>query len=403
MSRHLILLPWLLSLAIPAADLAAQETLEALLQKIPKAPPGVPVPPLPDRPVRYHTAEGQQIELRVLARGLNHPYSFAMLPDGTMLVTERDQGRLRVIRNGVLDPEPVAGLPAVKGGLWMGLLDVVPHPEFANNHLLYLSYDQPLDDATGLAVLRGTFDGKALRNVRDILATGPGVGGSSRLLFGRDGMLYVSIYGGGEEAQKLGEWRGKVLRLTEDGKPAPGNPFLGKPEARPEVYTFGHRTIQGLVTHPESGEIWSLEMGPNGGDEINILKPGANYGWPIVSLGRNYPGPWQSPTFDEPGYERPTVYWMPSISASGMTFYTGDKLPLWQGDLFVGGLRMGEIPATGHLQRIRFNANGEEIRREQLLLDLHQRIRGAYQGTDGYLYLLADEEQGAVLRIGPGS
>lgn len=380
----------------------AQETLEAILQRIPKAPPGVPIPPLPDAPLRYDTAEGQRIEVSVIARGLNHPYALAMLPDGTMLVSERDKGQLRVIRDGKLDPEPVAGLPRVKSGLWMGLLDVVLHPKFAENHLLYLSYDKPVDDgATAVAVLRGTWDGKALRDARDIFVTGPGVGGSSRLLFGRDGLLYLSIYGSGAEAQQLSELRGKVLRLTEDGKVAPGNPFAATAGARPEVYTFGHRTIQALVHHPETGAIWSLEMGPNGGDEINILKPGANYGWPETSLGRDYAGPWQATDFHKEGFEKPVAYWMPSISVSGMTFYTGDKLPLWQGDLFVGGLRMGEIPATGHLQRLRFNANGDEIRREQLLTDLHRRIRGAYQGADGLLYVLADEEDGAILRIGP--
>lgn len=384
--------------------LPAQETLEALLQRIPKAPPGVPVPPLPARPVRYHTAEGQQIEVSVVARGLDHPYSLAILPGGTLLVSERDKGRLRVIRNGVLDPAPVTGLPAIKGGRWMGLLDVVPHPRFASNHQIYISYDKAIDDdATTVAVLRGTWDGKALTNARDIFVAGPGVGGSSRLLFDGDGHLFVSIYGNGEEAQKLTELRGKVLRLTEDGKPAPGNPFVNTANARPEIYTYGHRTIQALVRHPETNAIWSLEMGPNGGDEIDVLKPGANYGWPIVSLGRNYAGPWQTPTFDEAGYESPIVYWMPSISVSGMTFYTGDKLPLWKGDLFVGGLRMGEIPGTGHLQRVRFNANGDEIRREQLLIDLRQRIRGAYQGDDGFLYVLTDEDDGGVLRIGPAS
>jgi glucose/arabinose dehydrogenase len=399
---RLVLLPlYLICLCISQA-LSAQETLEAILQRVPKAPPGVPVPPLPDAPRRYDTAEGQAIEVSVIARGLNHPYSLAQLPDGTMLVSERDKGQLRAIREGVLDPEPIAGLPTIKGGLWMGLLDIVPHPRFVENHLLYITYDKPLENnATGLAVLRGVWDGKSLKDAQDIFNTGPGVGGSSRLLFDNAGLLYVSIYGGGEEAQKLSELRGKVLRLTEDGKVPKDNPFVNTTGARPEVFTYGHRTIQGLAPHPETGAIWGLEMGPNGGDEINILKAGANYGWPFVSLGRDYAGPWQAKDFKKAGLEDPIVYWMSSISVSGMTFYTGDKLPLWKGDLFVGGLRMGEIPATGHLQRIRFNANGEEIRREQLLTDLRQRIRGVYQGSDGFLYALADEEDGAVLRIGP--
>ena len=226
-------------------------------------------------------------------------------------------------------------------------------------------------------------------------------GGSSRLMFDHQGLLYVSIYGSSMEAQKLSDLRGKVLRLTEDGKVPQDNPFLKTPGARPEVFTYGHRTIQAMVQHPQTGQIWSLEMGPNGGDEVNILKPGANYGWPLVSLGRDYAGPWQSKYFQKQGFEDPVIYWMPAISVSGMTFYTGDKFKKWRGDLFVGGLRMGEIPATGHLERIRFNGNGEEIRRELLLTDLRLRIRGAYQGVDGNLYALADEDNGAVLKIEP--
>ena len=382
----------------------AQETLEAILQRVPAAPPGVPVPPLPAGPLHYKTAEGQDIEVTILARGLNHPYGFVMLPDGTMLVSERDKGRLRVIRNGSLDPAPVTGLPEIKGGLWSGLLDIALHPGFAENHLVYITYDKPVDQqSVALAVMRGAWDGKALSNAQDIFVTNPGVGGSSRLLFDHAGLLYVSIYGSGEEAQKLSDLRGKVLRLTDDGKVPQDNPFIRTAGARPEIFTYGHRTIQGLVQHPVTGAIWALEMGPDGGDEVNILKPGANYGWPLVSLGRDYAGPWQSKKFQGEGIEDPVVYWMPAISVSGMTFYSGDRLKKWQGDLLVGGLRMGEIPGTGHLERIRFNANGEEIRREQLLTDLRLRIRGAYQGVDGYLYLPVDEDNGAVLRIGPSN
>ena len=382
--------------------LQAQESLEAILQRVPKAPPGVPVPPLPEGPLHYATAEGMDIEVSILARGLIHPWGLASLPDGSFLVSEREQGLLRVIRDGILDPEPVAGLPEVRGGFWTGLLDIVLHPGFTNNRLVYMTYNKPLGEKTStIAVLRGTWDGKALRNVEDIFIADPGVAGSSPLLFDQQGLLYVSFYGGSEDAQDLAQLRGKVLRLTDSGMVPADNPFIKTPGARPEIFTFGHRTTQKMVLHPETGEIWSLEMGPNGGDEINILKPGANYGWPLVSLGRDYAGPWQSKEFKKAGFEDPVVYWMPSISVSGMTFYTGDKLPLWKGDLLVGGLRMGEIPATGHLQRIRFNANGEEIRRELLLTDLRQRIRGAYQGADGFLYVLTDENDGALLKIGP--
>lgn len=382
--------------------LQAQEQLESILQRIPAAPPGVPVPQLPAGPLHYATAEGMDIEVSVLARGLNHPWAITSLPDGTVLVSERDKGKLRVIRDGKLDPEPVAGLPEIRRGFWTGLLDIMPHPQFETNRLIYLTYNKPLSkDSAAIAVMRGAWDGKALRDVEDIFMTNPGVAGSTPLLFDNQGMLYVSFYGGSEDAQDLAQLRGKVLRLTEDGKVPPDNPFIDKPGTRPEIFTYGHRTTQRLLQHPQTGAIWNLEMGPNGGEEVNILKPGANYGWPLVSLGRDYAGPWQSKYFQKEGFEDPVIYWMPSISVSSMTFYTGEKLPLWKGDLFVGGLRMGEIPATGHLQRIRFNANGEEIRREMLLTDLRQRIRGVHQGVDGCLYVLTDAEDAAVLKIAP--
>jgi glucose/arabinose dehydrogenase len=212
----------------------------------------------------------------------------------------------------------------------------------------------------------------------------------------------TSVAVGGNDAQDPGKLGGKVLRLKDDGSAAPDNPFAGKAGARPEVYTIGHRSSLGLALHPVTGQMWLNENGPNGGDEINILKPGANYGWPIVSLGRSYPGPWQkgnAPTHE--GFEPPVVYWVPSIAVSGMAFYTGDRLPKWKGDVFVGSLRMGEIPGTGHLERIVFNEKMEEMRREYLLMDLGQRIRDVRQGPDGYLYLCTDMQEGSVLRIEP--
>jgi glucose/arabinose dehydrogenase len=210
------------------------------------------------------------------------------------------------------------------------------------------------------------------------------------------------MYGGTEDAQDPALLGGKVLRLRDDGSVPGDNPFLQNAGTRPEIFTLGHRTPQGMVLHPQTGDIWSAEMGPNGGDEINVLRPGGNYGWPLVSLGRDYPGPWAGEAFSRPGFENPVAYWMPSITVSGLAFYTGERLPQWQGDLFVAGLRYGEIPGTGQLQRIRLNAQGEEIRREVLLADLRQRLRGPWQGIDGYLYVLVDAEQdAAILRIGP--
>jgi glucose/arabinose dehydrogenase len=228
----------------------------------------------------------------------------------------------------------------------------------------------------------------------------------SRLAFGRDGKLYASTFGNagdGMGAQNPLSLAGKVLRLNDDGSVPTDNPFAGKAGYKPEIYTLGHRSTLGLAVHPGTGALWENENGPNGGDEINVLKPGANYGWPLVSLGRTYPGPWQSQGFSRAGYEDPIVYWTPAIAVSGMAFYTGSKLAKWRGDVFVGGMRMGEIPGTGHLQRILFNENMEELRREMLLVDLRQRIRDVRQGPDELLYLLTDEDDGAILRIEPAN
>jgi aldose sugar dehydrogenase len=370
----------------------------------PVAPTGIVVPPLPGKPVVYHTAEGQDIRVSIYARGLKRPWSLAFLPSGEMLVTERG-GQLRIVRGGVLDPQPVAGVPAVQAVGLSGLFDVALHPKFAENKLVYLSYNKPGGDngsgRAGLGVARGVFDGRKLDGVRDIFAT-TDTSSVSRLAFGRDGMLYVSTFGSvGDGAQNPLSLAGKVLRLRDDGSVPNDNPFVGKPGYKPEIYTLGHRSTLGLAVHPGTGAVWENENGPNGGDEINVLKPGANYGWPLVSLGRTYPGPWQSKGFSREGFEDPIVYWTPAIAVSGMAFYTGDKLPKWRGDVFVGAMRMGEIPGTGHLQRILFNENMEELRREMLLVDWQQRIRDVRQGPDGLLYLLTDEDDGAIIRIEP--
>jgi aldose sugar dehydrogenase len=369
---------------------------------IPVAPSGIPAAALPERPVEYKTAEGQGIRVSVVARGLSNPWSLLFLPDGSMLVTERP-GRVRAIRNGVLDPAPVVGTPEVRSQGLCGLFDIALHPRFAENRFIYLTYDKPRGEkASVLAVARGTWDGKALTEVRDIFIA-EGASCVSRMVFGRDGTLYVSTFGAnGDNAQKSDSYAGKVLRLRDDGSAPPDNPFAGKPDYRPEIYTLGHRSTQGLAVHPATGQVLELEMGPNGGDEINVLKPGGNYGWPLLSLGRTYAGPWQSTQFQREGFENPVVFWMPSISTSGLAFYTGSKLAKWKGDVFVGGMRYGEIPGTGQLQRILFNDNMEELRREPLLVDLRQRIRDVRQGPDELLYVLTDDSKdGAVLKIEP--
>jgi glucose/arabinose dehydrogenase len=368
---------------------------------IPVAPTGIQVPPLPTEPVTYNTAEGQDIRVVVFTRGLVQPWSIAFLPDGNMLVTERP-GRLRLVHaDGVLEPEPIAGVPEVRAVGLSGLFDVALHPNFAANRFVYLTYNKPGEgQASQLGLARGTWDGKALVDVEDIFVAD--AGSVSRLVFGQDGMLYVSTFGGmADAAQDSTSLAGKVLRLTDAGEVPPDNPFVGKGGYRPEIFTLGHRSTLGLVLRPGTNEIWENENGPNGGDEINVLKPGANYGWPLVSLGRTYPGPWQSAQFSREGFESPIVYWTPAIAVSGMTFYTGDKLPKWKGDVFVGGLRTGEIPGTGHLERILFNENMEELRRESLLVDLRQRIRDVRMGPDELLYVLTGEQDGAILRIEP--
>jgi glucose/arabinose dehydrogenase len=394
----------ILLLEIIIAPLVAQQRVP-INNGIPVAPSGIVVQPLPDHPVTYKTAEGQDIRVVVLARGLANPWSLAILPDSsTALVTERP-GRLRVIRNGALHPQPVAGVPDVRSQGLCGLFDVVLHPRFAENQWVYLTYDKPRDAKTAsLALARGRWDGRALTEVRDLLVA-EGTSCVSRMAFGPDGMLYVSTFGAiGEAAQNPNSLAGKVLRLRDDGTVPTDNPFVGKSGYRPEIYTMGHRSTLGLAVHPGTGQIWELEMGPNGGDEINILRPGGNYGWPLISLGRTYPGPWQSKQFQREGFEDPVVYWMPSISTSGLAFYTGNRLPKWKGDIFVGGMRYGEIPGTGQLQRILINENLEELRREPLLVDLRQRIRDVRQGPDELLYLVTDHDKdGAVLRIEPGS
>jgi glucose/arabinose dehydrogenase len=222
------------------------------------------------------------------------------------------------------------------------------------------------------------------------------------MVFGRDGKLYVSTFGGqGDSAQDTNSLAGKVLRLNDDGSVPGDNPFVGRAGYRPEIFTLGHRSPEGLAVHPRTGDIWEVEMGPNGGDEMNVLKPGRNYGWPIVSLGRSYPGPWQGP-FTRGSFEDPVVFWVPAISVSGIEFYTGDRLAKWKGDVFVGGMRYGEIPGTGQLQRVLFNQRMEELRRESLLSDMRQRIRDVRQGPDELLYLLVDDAaDGAVLKIEP--
>lgn len=373
----------------------------------PVAPSGFEPNAMPDAPLEYNTAEVMRIRVVPVARGLKNPWSLAFLPDGNLLVTEKE-GRLRIIRGGVLDPQPIPGAPTVRVNGRSGLLDVALHPQFASNRWIYFSYLKPVgaERQAALTVARGRFDGSKIVDLEDSFSAGAGISGPSRLAFGRDSKLYMTTpsSGDGASSQDPNSYAGKVLRLNDDGTAPADNPFAGRAGHKPEVFTLGHRNSLGLAVHPTTGDVWQNEMGPNGGDEINILKPGANYGWPLVSLGRTYQGPWQSPMFTKEGIEQPIVYWMPSISLSGMTFYMGDKLPKWKGDVFVGGQRTGEIPGTGRLDRILINDKFEELRRESLLVPLGMRIRDVRQGPDELLYVVVDHDtNGGILRIEPSS
>jgi glucose/arabinose dehydrogenase len=391
--RHTVIVGVLLSISL--AVVSAQRGV------------GVPRVPLGDGPWVFDTAEQHKVRVVAVTKGLANPWSLAFLPSGEMLITERS-GRLRIIRNGVLDSQPVAGVPQSKMQRLGGLMDVVLHPRFAENRFVYLTYSKPGDkDLIATALGRGTWDGSALTDFQELFVVEPwwdGQGGAaSRIAFGRDGMLYMTTgasVANMKDAQDPSHDKGKVLRLRDDGTVPPDNPFVGRAGYKPEIYSLGHRNQLGLAIHPQTGAVWSNENGPNGGDEINVILPGRNYGWPDVSLGRSYEGPWQG-KFAKEGIEPPVVYWMPSIAVSGMAFYTGDRFPAWKGNVFVGALRYGEIPQTGHLQRVVFNERGEEMRREMLLTELRQRIRDVRQGPDGLLYLLTDENPGALLRLEP--
>jgi aldose sugar dehydrogenase len=395
--------PFLLVLSMSGA---AQQKVP-FQNNIPVAPTGLANRPLPRLPMDFDTGEGQRIRVSLVSTGIAYPWSMAFLPDGAILVTERT-GKLRVIRNGTLDPQAVAGVPASHfagrsgdPGAIHGLMDIALHPRFAQNQLLYFTYTKPLANATArptTALARARWDGKGLADVRDIFVEPAGTG-PSRIAFGRDGTLFMTS--GGNDPQDPKTTAGKVLRFRDDGTVPPDNPFVGKESYRPEIYSLGHRSSLGLAVHPGTGDVWQNENGPNGGDEINIIRAGKNYGWPIVSYGRKYDGPWQSETPGHQGFEAPVVFWVPSIAISGMAFYTGNRLPKWKGDVFVGSLRTGEIPGTGHLERILFNEKMEELRREALLVELRQRIRDVRQGPDELLYVLTDAEDGAVLRIEP--
>lgn len=337
----------------------------------------------------------------VVAAGLEHPWSMAFLPDGRVLVTERP-GRLRLIVNGRLQAAPVSGVPKVVAGGQGGLLDVVLHPDYADNGWIYLSFAAPSLRGAHTAVARARLDGNRLVDLKTIFRANNVAGGrvhfGSRLAFGGDGKLYVTVgeRGDSDRAQDLDSHNGTTVRLNDDGTVPGDNPFLNTAGALPETYSYGHRNSQGMARHPVSGEIWLNEHGPQGGDEINIVRAGVNYGWPVITYGRSYAGFSIGEGSEKPGMAQPILHWTPSIAPSGMAFYTGDKFPAWRGNLFVGSLKFRHL--------VRLELDGERVvSQERLLEGAFGRVRDVRQGPDGLLYLLTDENEGALIRLEPAS
>lgn len=356
---------------------------------------------------QVHRSEQHNFRVATVAEGLAHPWGMAFLPDGGILVTERP-GRLRVIRDGRLDPTPIAGVPQVAARGQGGMLDVALHPSFSQNRLVYLSFSKPGQNGATTAVVRGRLEGNRLTNVEEIFeANAWGTGGAhfgSRLVFDRDGYLFITVgdrgdspgRGANHRAQNPRDHAGTILRLHDDGRVPRDNPFVGRSDALPEIYAYGDRNSQGMALHPTTGEIWLSMHGPRGGDEINRLQAGANHGWPLFTHGVNYDGSRITDRTDAPGIQTPLLHWTPSIAPSGLAFYTGDRFPAWRGNVFVGAL------AGQHLRRIVFEGT-RPVRQEQLLRDLGHRIRDVRNGPDGYLYLLVDAASAPVLRLEPAS
>ena len=360
---------------------------------------------------------GNQIRVVTVASGLVHPWSLAFLPNGDLLVAEAN-GRLRILREGRLEDEPVWTSPLF-GESNDALKSVAVHPDFVDNGLIYVSYPSPQEErGNTLVVARGRLDGNVLRRVEEIFVADAweesgNMGG--RIVFGPDNTLYVTVGDRDRlccvgyddpslrlKAQALDNHVGKTLRITDDGGVPRDNPFAGSRNASPEIYTYGHRNGYGLSFHPETGELWQTEIGPMGGDEVNILQPGGNYGWPLVSTGRNYTGTHVSETpWAREGMENPRIHWVPSISPSSILWYTGDRYPNWQNNLFVGAL------TTRQLVRIAFDQPSQAERREGLLVDLDLRVRDVAQSPDGYIYVATEQNfggssvNGGVLRLEP--
>lgn len=337
--------------------------------------------------------------VEVLFERLEHPWALAFLPDGRLLVTERP-GQLNLLDPRDGSRRPVAGVPEVAAVGQGGLLDVALHPDFRNNGWVYLSYAARRDRGLATQVGRGRLAGERLEDFQVLFRAEPAISRGqhfgSRMVFDRHGLLYVTVgdHGERDSAQDRATHMGTVIRLTDDGRVPPDNPFVGTPGARPEIYSYGHRNAQGLTLHPRTGALWLHEHGPRGGDEINLPRAGRNYGWPKTTFGREYYGPTIGPEPPQPGFESPIHHWTPSIAPSGMAFYDGERFPRWRGDLFVGAL------VQRSLQRLRLDGD-KVVEQEPLLTDRRWRIRDVRSGPDGYLYVLTDERNGRLARLVP--
>jgi glucose/arabinose dehydrogenase len=338
--------------------------------------------------------------------GLEHPWSMAWLPDGAILITERP-GRLRIVRNGTLEPAPIAGVPPVFAEGQGGLMEVSIHPNFAKNRFIYLTYSHGTGQANRTRVARATFDGKALSDVKVIFEVSQAKEGTqhfgSRIVWLSDNTMLVAIGDGGnppvqldgdlirKQAQNLRSQLGKIVRLNDDGSIPSNNPFVKTANANPSVWSYGHRNTQGLTFDAATGRIWQTEHGARGGDEVNLVKAGKNYGWPLVTYSREYFGPEISSERSRPGMEDPKLVWTPSIAPSGLAFYNGDRFPAWKGNLFAGGLVSKDV------RRITLDGAGNVV--SQQSIDIGQRVRDVRQGPDGLLYVLTDEQNGRLIRL----
>lgn len=350
-------------------------------------------------PLAGHTEAVKAIEI---TKGLSHPWSMVFLPNGEILVTERS-GQLRRIQNGNLLDKPVSGLPPIQEHGQGGLLGLALHPQFSQNHWLYFAYAGQGKGGYSTHLARGKYENGVLADVQTLFEATPksssGIHFGGRIAFDKQGFLFLTLgeRGEGKNAQDLSNDAGSLIRLKEDGSIPADNPFINVKNAMPEIYNYGHRNMQGIAIHPTTGQVWTCEHGPQGGDEVNIEKPGANYGWPIITYGEQYGGgPIGEGISAKAGMEQPILYWVPSIAPAGMTFYTGDKYAGWQGNLIVSALKFQLI------ERIVLEGN-KVVKQERLLKDQIGRIRDVQQGPDGYLYLLTDEDNGGLYKLEPTS